>query len=306
LRNTLLYVLLRIGAPLVARLPARVSYAIASAAASVAFLVARPARAAIEHNLALAFSDLPRSVRSQIALDAFRHDAMNWIDTLRIPALAPETIPDLVDIDGWEIVERAVRAGNGVVFALLHIGNFDLVGQVLAARRIPLTVPVERMQPERLFQFLTRTREAQGIRLVPVDRASRPLLRALRQGAVVGVAADRRLEGRSVVVDFLGRRVEFALGPAELARRTGAALLIGVGIREGVSQFKGLVFAVEMPRTDDPRADEQAATQQVARIAESLIRAYPGQWLAFSPLPQTGDISSEHPATIRRRNEAVR
>jgi KDO2-lipid IV(A) lauroyltransferase len=283
-RNQLLYFLLRAGSSAVARIPLWVSYALASVAGSVAFAVARPARRGIDANLALAFPQLSSQMRRRLALECFRHDALNWIDTLRIPFLDQSGTPEVVDVDRWDVLTDAIAAGNGVVMAMFHVGNYDLVGQAIAARGISLSVPVERIQPEKLYRFLVDCRSARGVQLLPVEHATRPLLAALRRGEVVGIAADRLTSGKGAEVDFFSRRCEFPRGPAALARRSGAVLLVGVGIRRPGRAFSGHVVPVDVPRTGDALADEVGTTQNLAYIAESFIRAHPGQWLAFSPV----------------------
>ena len=67
---------------------------------------------------------------------------------------------------------RALASAAGLTnLAVLHLGNFDLVGQALAARGYRVTVPVERIRPEVLFDMLTNQRRKHGIRLVPAENA---------------------------------------------------------------------------------------------------------------------------------------
>ena len=306
LRNYILYAVLRGGSWLVGRVPVRVAYALASATAVVAFLMARPARRGIEANLAIAFPSVPHEVRRRIALAAFRHNGMNWVDTLRIPALTPAEIPGSVDVDRWNLLAEAFEAGNGVILAMLHVGNYDLVGQALAARGIPLTVPVERIQPERLYRFLAERRAAQGIHLLPVEQASRGLLGALGRGEVIGIAADRLASGRGVEVEFFSHRTEFARGPAALAVRSGAVLFVAVGIRQRGSAFRGFVVPVDVSRTGNNHADELAVTQRLADIAESFVSSFPQQWLAFSPVWNGQGTRADAPATMSQQKEAAR
>lgn len=286
MRNYLLYILLRAGASLIPSIPVAVTYFLASVAGRLAFQLAHPARRAIDANLRLAFPNLPLSVRQRLALAAFRNNAMNWADTLRIPSLDLASAPALIDVDGWELIERAAAARTGAVLAFLHVGNYDLVGQALIARGYRLTVAVERVQPERLYRFLVQQREAQGIRLVPAEQASRGLLRALRAGELVGVAVDRRASGRGVEAEFFGHRCEFARGAAGLARHTGAPLLVCVAIRRGGSTFKGFVVPVPVPHTGDAHTDEIEATRGLVTVVERFVRSYPDQWLAFAPVCQ--------------------
>jgi lauroyl/myristoyl acyltransferase len=297
--------LLRAGGLLLPRVPVRLAYAIAGVVGAAGYALARPARRAIDENLDLALPSVPRSVRRRVALAAFRHDARNWVDTLRIPTLDPAKIPEMLDISGWDELEAAYRAGRGVVLAMIHLGNFDLVGQFLAIRHLPLSVPVERMQPERLYDYLVALRAANGIHLFPVEHASRQLLQALRRGEIVGIAADRQFAGRQTEVELFGRKCTLPRGAAALARRTGAPLFVGVGVRVAADQYRGFLIAVEVDRTMNQEADETIATQRLALIIEQFVRAYPEQWLAFTPVCPEPRAGANAAATIGQQNGAA-
>jgi KDO2-lipid IV(A) lauroyltransferase len=111
------------------------------------------------------------------------------------------------------------------------------------------------------------------------------MLRALRGGEVVAVAADRNVSGKTVGVEMFGRPTSLPRGPVSLARRTGAPLLLGVGIRLPSRRFKGYVSEpIEITRTQDAGADDRVNAQRLATAMESMIARYPGQWLVFSPV----------------------
>lgn len=305
MRNRLLYVALRLAVRLLPYVPLKMAHTAAAGGGTLAYYVLPAARRAILQNLSIALPEHTVEARKWIARRAFRNDALNWLDTLRIPSLSAEQIVQMVPVQGWKRLEQALELGEGTILVSMHLGNFDLVGQVIAAQGWQLTVPVERIEPPELFNLLTRWRQSQGIRLLPVDEAPRAILRAISRGEIAGLTADRHVAGKSITLDFFGQPAVLPRGPASLARRTGAPLLVGIGVRRPDGGFEGFITPpVPTERTSDATADEERITRAVVAIMEEFVRRYPDQWLAFSPVWQPG-IALNGPATIEQQTEAA-
>ena len=130
------------------------------------------------------------------------------------------------DGEGEARVRAAAAEGRGVVMALPHVGSWEWGGAWLALEGMPMTAVVERVEPERLFEWFLDQRRAMGLTGVPLGEGSGPaLLRALKNRAVVGLVSDRDLVGNGVEVEFFGERTTLPGGAATLALRTGAVLL---------------------------------------------------------------------------------
>jgi lauroyl/myristoyl acyltransferase len=289
--NDALYWALRLAGAILPLLPVRFAHGLAALAGRLAYLLFPAPRKAVLANLAVVRGTVPDdpSLRP-LARQAFVTDATNWMDTLRIAHTSPDVLVRAVAVDHFERLEAAAALGQGVVLLTMHLGNYDLVGQYLMAKGYRLTIPVERMVPPRLFDYLCRLRGANGINLVPLDRAPREMIRALRKGELVGVAGDRMVgDAGGMTVEFFGRPAVLPHGPVSLARRTGAPLLIGVGIRQGLDRFVGhVVGPIPMTKTADAHADDRENLRRVTREMERLVEQYPGQWLQFSPLWRDG------------------
>lgn len=286
MNNTGLYLALRAARAILPIVPLSLAYVLADLAGLISYLAVRRAQHAIRANFAVV-TGRPASSRAvgQLARDAFANDAKNWVDTLRIHRVTESEILAAVDVQGWDRLVNALAAGKGAILVTMHLGNYDLVGQLIAARGLRLTIPVERMRPDALFELLMAERRSKGINAVPIEEAPRAMLRALRAGEAVAVAGDRNVAGRTVDVEMFGRMTSLPRGPASLARRTGAPLLLGVGVRLPSRLFAGFVSEpITITQTGDADADDRATTQRLAREMEAMIARFPGQWLVFSPV----------------------
>jgi KDO2-lipid IV(A) lauroyltransferase len=303
--NVALYLALRLAALLLPLLPFRVASALASVAGWCAYLLFPIPRRQISRNLSIVLGAPASSpLVRRAARTAFQNDARNWVDTLRIGRIQLEDIERALEIEpgGWERLVAAHEEGNGVILVTLHLGNYDLVGQLLALRGYALTVPVEHMRPPALYDFLTRERRSQGINTVPVEQAPRALLRAIRAGEMVAIAGDRAAAGRRVEVQLFGHTAALPRGPVSLARRTGAPVIVACGVRRD-GGYRGIVSdQVPIQRTGDAEADDRENAQRLAGVFEDVISRFPDQWLMFDNPWRDG---SKHVATMLKTEEAT-
>jgi KDO2-lipid IV(A) lauroyltransferase len=218
--------------------------------------------------------------------EAFRSYARYWVETLRIPRPGIDEIRRRTTSEGQEGLFGHLDAGRGVVFVTPHVGNYDIAGAWLASHGYRVVAIAEALEPPVLFDLFARLRRAVGVEVHPLGKASsaRALITALREGAAVGLVADRDISGSGVEVDFLGEKTSLPTGPAVLALRAGAPLAVGALYQRPHGRFHGVVLepiAVERRRADPDAVRE--LTQRIARDLEVLIRRAPGQWHLFQP-----------------------
>ena len=114
-------------------------------------------------------------------------------------------------------------------------------------------------------------------------------IRHARKGGVLAIAADRDIQGKGVPIEFFGDKARVPLGAADLAQRTGAALIPGYCKRVG-DGFE-VVFEAPLELVNTGRSKDDALTNTRALFArfEAWLRADPGQWLVldriWKPLP---------------------
>jgi KDO2-lipid IV(A) lauroyltransferase len=206
-------------------------------------------------------------------------------DLLRVNRLTVEEIKEMVDVEGLEIVERALAFGQGVVAISAHLGNVDLVGQLPLAYGIPITGAVLHIQPERLFRYLLELRTSHGLRLIPSDEPMLELFRALKRGEIIALPCDRELGDHVRPVEFFGSLANLPDGPVRVAMRTGAALIPVFTVRRPDETFLIQVEPpLEMPRTGDLEADVAATMKMVVQVMERYISRHPEQWLVATPV----------------------
>lgn len=278
----LLYRLVGFIAPFI---PSRLGYPLTDLMGSLVYFLDRRARRVVLENLTHVLgSQVPAGQLRPIARRVFQNSLKNYYELFHFHRLPDEQLQARLQVVGLEEMERALARGKGLVLATAHLGSPDAFMHVAPLFAYRFTAPAERLQPERLFEYVRRLRQRRGVRLVPVDGPLISIVRALKRNEVVGVAVDRDITGSGIVIDFFGAPARLPDGPVQLALRTGAALAMGLGIRLPDNSFLAKIEPIALERSGDFQWDVRANLAKVVAALEEAIRQHPDQWLMFYPL----------------------
>jgi predicted LPLAT superfamily acyltransferase len=146
-------------------------------------------------------------------------------------------------------------------------------------------------KPDR-FEAVERLREDMralgGVVGIPVDGvgfSTLPLVKLLREGALVGMQGDRDFSLNGLPMRFFGREVPFPRGPWELAAMTGAPIVTSFFYTDEERRFHarfGAPIRVAGER-GARRASMEAGMRAYVADLEALIRQHPSQWYCFYP-----------------------
>ena len=104
----------------------------------------------------------------------------------------------------------------------------------------------------------------------------------MKEGKFLFVLIDGRITQRSTLVEFLGHRVPFSLGFAQLARRANARLLAGVTYTgDHPMHLRVNARWVDLPPADLP---EEEANRRIVAPLEEMVLEDPGQWYGINRL----------------------
>lgn len=233
-------------------------------------------RRLIQAHLRLAFPGLDRVARERLLGRAFRAMALNAMDGMRFLHRPAPELRDLVEVRGAEHLTRAVRAGRGAVVVTGHLGPWELFAGYFALS-VPLTVVARPAKDPRLEDLLAQLRARFGVR-VARERDVRTLVTALRAGEVVGIVCDQARKSEGVWVPLFGHPAWMPVGPAKLARRTGAELIVGGMARVGWQRFV-ITLGEPLPDRGADPAGLRQSTAEIACNLESLVRENPAEWI---------------------------
>ncbi len=278
----------RVGAMAAQAMPGIVAAGLASPLAFGANVASPQRRAMIERHLRRVDPSLGGIRLRRGVQQAFDSYAKYWLESFRLPNLSKRAVAAGFSEEGYEEnIVGGLKAGNGVIIALPHLGGWEWAGRWIADRGHPITVVVERIEPPELFEWFVDLRSKLGMTVVPLGpEAATTVMKALRDNHIVCLVSDRDLMGGGPSVDFFGERTTLPGGAATLAFRTGAPIIpTGVYFTNRVDgHFAWVKPPIPVVRESKRlREDVDRVTQLVAYELESLIRQAPFQWHLFQP-----------------------
>ncbi len=234
-----------------------------------------------------------------LARRSFENYAKYVVDFMRYPNAASVDIGHRVEFHDWDQLDTLLRSSRGKIFVLMHFGNWDIGAAVLALRGYPVNIIAE-TQPGRLNEALVAARTVRGVRLLPMERAAAGIVRAMRRHETLAILLDRPLGNGGVEVQFFGDTVRVPEGPARIALRTGAKVVVAAvhRVSPGDDRVQALVdFSIETVVTGDTDHDVHRLTQQIMASHEQIIRDHPDQWYMFRRMwPEPVSVNQHVPA----------
>jgi KDO2-lipid IV(A) lauroyltransferase len=231
-------------------------------------------------NLRLAFPDWTERQRRQTLFGTFRGFGRMMADFASFPRLNRTNLGQLIVYDGFEHYARAVEQGRGVIFLTAHFGNWELSSFAHSLYGHTINFTVRPMDNPLLDEIITRYRCLSGGRPIDKNDFARRALQALKRGEAVGVLMDTNmLPGEGIFVEFFGRLACTTSAPARLARKTGAALVLGLTLWDSeLGKYRLRFEPVDWIPGADAEEEIRINTANFTRRIEECIRRHPDQW----------------------------
>ena len=231
-----------------------------------------------ETNLALCFPELDEGQRRRLA-------RRTLIETVKVVLEYPllclgrtSRIKNLVrEVSGESLLKEALVQYRGVIMISPHLGNWEVIGTYIS-RHYPMTNMYRPQRHPTMDKMIKLGRERFGAKLVPSNnQGMRDLLRALKQGEVIGTLPDQNPGvGTGVFVPFFGIMTYTPVFAGRLANRTGASVLMVVA--ERLPWGRGFRIKIIPASECNYAADSHEAAACMNRDIEQIIRTKPEQY----------------------------
>jgi KDO2-lipid IV(A) lauroyltransferase len=178
---------------------------------------------------------------------------------------------------GWEHIDAARAAGQGVILLSPHIGCFEIINLYCAAQH-PFTAMYKPPRKQVLAALMLAGRQRGQARLVPTDLSGvRAQLAALKRHEAIGILPDQvATGGDGVWAPFFGRPAFTPTLVASLQRKTGAAAFFVTA--ERLSWGRGYHLHV-FPLSASLPEDKAAAATCINQAVEAVVRRFPAQYM---------------------------
>jgi KDO2-lipid IV(A) lauroyltransferase len=240
--------------------------------------------------------DLPRP-DTDIIRDAYRAAMFNELEVLRYANLSPESMRDICAVDGIEHLDEALSRGKGAILLIGHFGANQMIMPALghlgySMNQLSAPPPVwaeilreSRTNPvwERVLARRWELEKRLPVRHINVFRFLRPAFECLAQNQVLGLAFDGGGGRGWTQVRMLARTANVSTQPVQLWRKSGAALLPAVVVREQGSLRHRIVIDAPLEWQDakDREEENQLNMQRYVDWFVSWVRRYPDHYLQY-------------------------
>ncbi len=243
-------------------------------------------------NLALVDPSLSSSELAALSSKAIGNYARYFVDLIGLGSISPDQVDDGFTVSGYEHIQHALDTGTGPILVLPHVGSWEWgAAWLVRVAGEKVVVAVERLEPPEVFNWFEATRNSYGLEVVGLGNDSfKQLSAAVRENKIVCLLSDRDLGAKAVPVELFGQSLNLPVGPALLAKRTGAQLIpTAVYMTETGAHCEVLPPISESLVKGGSAAD---VTQAVADSLAELIKPKLDQWYVLEQLVEPPDAAN--------------
>jgi KDO2-lipid IV(A) lauroyltransferase len=193
----------------------------------------------------------------------------------------PRRLQSDVTFQGLENLAAAVGQGKGVVFVTGHIGNWEIMGDAVAAK-YSVSVVAAPIEPEPVNDMLVGLRASMGVRTILRNRpgAAKELIRVFRENRILGILIDQDTDVEGAFVDFMGKPAWTPTAAAQMAIKFGAPVLFGYDQRGSDNRHTITIEGpLELTRSGNDKEDIRTNTAMFSKKIEHAIIQNPEQWV---------------------------
>lgn len=267
-KNTALYFLMRAGTFALERLPLRGFIRLLGCIAPYIFRrEARRAEAQLRRTL-------PHLDAAKTTRRMFVHFAESLWELTRVGRSVPE-----LDAGTRQVFDAALTEGKGAIVISGHVGNWEMLGQAIAAAGYPIATIATPFYDSRVTRWMDAWRSRRGLKILWRDgNSGKAILRVLRQNHLMAFLIDQDTKTAGDYVPFFGRPAFTPTIPAALALRTGAPVIFCWHQRRG-KRHRITAERLVYQASDERQRDVHALTALLTARLEEVIREAPEQWV---------------------------
>ncbi len=274
--DRIIYTIYRAAIWLLGRLPIEAVFRAGKFSGGLAWYLAVGTRKTILANLTIAFGEekSPSEIR-QLGKLHLRNLLANFFVVPALTQISKEALLQRVVLENEQVVRSLMAQGKGQLWAGNHMGNWELMAQIVVAfEGLQVTAVYQRLGNPLIDQHVRESRARFGVRLVERKEAFTEAINTIKTGGMAGVLIDQHSGDGGIWTPFFRRLASTTSLPALLSARSRGAI-IPVSVQTiGVARWK-VIFEEPIPAAG--RNTDQV-TAQLNQILEKQIRRSPHEW----------------------------
>lgn len=264
---------------LVAALPERAAYALATPAYWLVYHVFRYRRRTVRENLQQAFPAASAAERKRIETAFYRHLCNLCVEILRSTRMTQADFGARARLINPQLLaEVTANFDRQAIILTIHQGNWEwMLHGVMAHMPVPLDPVYKALHNLFWDDYIRRARARFGALPINIKSVGREVIRARRRKRAIAMLADQTGPRHGGYwTEFLGRPASFYRGVDKLARALDLPVLFAQCRRLSRGYYEIELHPVSLPH--QPRDGEQILETYV-RLTEATILAQPETYL---------------------------
>ena len=261
-------------------LPYRLALSFGSFLGFLAFDVFRVRRKVTLINLKNSLGD-KESIKElrKIGRRSYRNIGKSLVEYSLFPSLNKKKISRMVEFEGAENFDQAIKGGKGAIVVAGHFGSWELMGAATSQRGYPVDFLVGEQHNILVDNLMNDYRKSVGIGIIKMGAAAKGIIKALRNNRFVAMLSDQDAGNDGTVVDFFNRPASTPKGPAAFALKMNAPIIMAFIIRENKDKQKVVIEKpISIDKSKNKEDNIQSLTQAYTSVLEEYIRKYPDHW----------------------------
>jgi len=215
----------------------------------------------------------------KIMRKSYQAFGQNLIEISFIPRINKQYLQKYIHIENMGYAQEAFNRGKGVIFLIVHEGNWELSNIICANLGFPFVLFVRDQGFPRLNALLNHYRLKQGAKIIHKNAGVRELIEVLKSNQSIGMTTDQGgRKGR--LVKFFGKEASMSTGAIKLALKYDCAIIPIFYTRVKGPYTKVILDQVfTVTRSGNPESDLSQNLQRLINIYENYLRQYPHEYL---------------------------
>lgn len=283
--HVLQYMLVRLAMALYSLVPAEKAYALGIRFASWVYPLFKKRRRIAIDNIVKAGITADESEAARIARASFCHFLGHLLEALKVPKVVTEQnwrehiVYAETDAENWKTL--MVDLDTPIMLVTGHLGSWEAGVSIIPFTR-PMMPIARALDNPMLARFLKKSQFRGNVTIISKKNGfSGDVMREWKATkSALTIVMDQHAGKSGIRVDFLGRPASTHTSPARICLASGAPIVVGAFIREGLFKYRMIGEPpITFTPTGDKEKDIETLTTAMNQRLGNLIRKYPEQYL---------------------------
>ena len=213
----------------------------------------------------------------EIIKNSYRNLVYNLYEFIENQTLDLAGFESKITVENEKYILDALKNKRKIILVTAHYGNWEYGSTFIPLKYAPTTMVGRPMNNEYLNEELDKTRTKNNTQMLSKDEAGRGLIKALKNGRILGLVIDQH-NTAGIDVNFFGHTVKQTDSSSRLAVKFDAIILPLFFTMDSFGKYTAKFYEPLEPSSYEGKDQILNLTQAQTDIMEKHILQKPEQW----------------------------